>query len=342
MKDCSRRTLALLLFFISISIAGYTQASLWPEIDSLELKPYQIKKLGKLADKAHDIYSAIDYYTKYVEVKPDKARYKYLVAELYRQARDYQSAMEWYQKVYEEVPEQFPMALYYASQMKVMAEGDYAGAKEGFEEFNKTHKAAASDKEIKKKLKIQIEGCEIAEGIINDPLKVVVTHLDTTINKAHVEFSPIIVNDTTLVYAALKSDKIQYYLTDGSEKHPVRKFYVATKSFDDWTGETPLEGPFNDDDVNTGNGAYSLDGNKFYFTRCEPVKDKMICSIYVSKKDSMGNWVAPEMLPASVNPPEFTSTQPTIGIEPKYGYEALYFISDRDGGKGGKDIWYTY
>ncbi|MBT6439598.1 MAG: hypothetical protein HOK72_07810, partial [Flavobacteriales bacterium] len=77
------RNISLIIIFCSIiSAFGYSQKDsltdidIWTEIDTLELKPYQIKRLGKQADDLGDIYSAIDYYTKYVELKPKKDRYK--------------------------------------------------------------------------------------------------------------------------------------------------------------------------------------------------------------------------------------------------------------------------
>ena len=143
MRDIKHLFIALL--FVVIGSFSFAQNDLIPEIDSLELKPYQLKKLGKKADKMGDTYSAIDYYLKYSEVKGDKPRYKYLLAELYKEARDYKTAQELYEKVYEEVPEEFPLAKFRVAEMMILSEGDYAGAKEVLEEFKKEHKPAAKE-----------------------------------------------------------------------------------------------------------------------------------------------------------------------------------------------------
>jgi len=347
------RNISLIIIFCSIiSAFGYSQKDsltdidIWTEIDTLELKPYQIKRLGKQADDLGDIYSAIDYYTKYVELKPKKDRYKYLVAELYKEARNYQLALEWYEKVYETVPEQFPMAMFRVAEMQIMANGEYSAAKDSLLSFKKKYKAEAKEKTTKKMLAAKIEGCEMAEEIIGAPLEIIITHLDTSINTAHVEFAPILLDDTTLLYSALKSRKIMYYTTDDEDstfgKQPVRQMYLAHKEFDDWSGQDLMAGPFNEPGVECGNGTFSPDRSRFYFTKCIPVKKKVICSIWVSKKDSIGAWTAPEALPQPINSEEFTSTQPTIGTHPKYGLDVIYFVTDREGGKGGLDVWYTY
>lgn len=55
-----------------------------------------------------------------------------------------------------------------------------------------------------------------------------------------------------------------------------------------------------------------------------------------------GTWTEPVSLGAEVNDPKYTSTQPAIGLNTqKKGEEIIYFVSDREGGKGGYDIWYT-
>lgn len=341
------KKILIISFVICTTLFSFGQEDIIrEEVDSLEYKPWQIKRMGKKADEANDIYSAIDYYKIFVELKPDKKRYQYLLAELYREARDYQNAMELYSKIFDEVPEQFPKAKYWAAIMKIMAEGDYNGATEELEEFKKEYKSILSqDKTLKKVFNAQLEGAAIAPKLIDEPLDVIINHLDTSINKAHTEFSPFTIGENKLVYGSLKQEGIKYYSTDPEAQLPTRKFYVAEREFDDWRATNEeLDGPFNSDDFNVGNGTFSLDKKRFYFTRCEDniMLEKVICSIYESHIDSMGNWTEPMMMEYDINDPEYTTTHPTVGIDPKTGAEALYFSTDREGGKGGMDIWYTY
>ncbi|MEM9024969.1 MAG: OmpA family protein, partial [Bacteroidota bacterium] len=91
----------------------------------------------------------------------------------------------------------------------------------------------------------------------------------------------------------------------------------------------------------TGNGAFSPDGQRFYFTRCRPNwQNKTICHIYRSERKN-GTWQPPVKLDKSINHPRYTTTHPAVGTEPKKQWEVLYFVSDRPNGKGGLDLWYT-
>ena len=66
----------------------------------------------------------------------------------------------------------------------------------------------------------------------------------------------------------------------------------------------------------------------------------MRCEIFVSHKSGQ-IWDTPEKLDVSINDPNYTATQPTIGYTSKSNMEVLYFVSDRPGGRGGYDIWYS-
>ena len=84
------------------------------------------------------------------------------------------------------------------------------------------------------------------------------------------------------------------------------------------------------------NGTFSEDGKRFYFNVCQNKNSSDLrCDIYVSRLDG-NSWQLPIKLNDDINPSDATNTQP---------YEAenkiLYFVSDRKGGEGKLDIWYS-
>jgi outer membrane protein OmpA-like peptidoglycan-associated protein len=94
---------------------------------------------------------------------------------------------------------------------------------------------------------------------------------------------------------------------------------------------------------NEGSACISRDGKTLYFARCKVTdyqfdcRDCMgSCDIYVSYlKDS--TWSVPVNLGPNVNTTSWDS-QPTLS----HTEDTLYFASDRIGGFGLSDIWYTY
>ncbi len=263
----------------------------------------------------------------------------------YRLARDYKRAEETYAKAYAINPEKYVSALYYQALMQKML-GDCGKAKETFAKFKKESKADKTKEGaiLKKLLKNDVAGCDSINVFKNKGLSLEVTHLDTSINKAYMDVSPFPINDSTFVYASLRSDTLMYFnRADSTRVPPVSQFYVAGKKGNEWHNKSDFKGPFNIENVGVTNGVLSTEGDRFFFTRCEKNwKDETFCHIFVSVK-SNGEWQEPTELPEPINLPNCNSTQPAIGYETGKEYEVLYFVSDRVemGAKGGKDIWFS-
>lgn len=311
------------------------------------IKAGRLKRMAKSADKIGDVYTAVDYYDAYVQLKPKDYKIIYRLAELYRISRDYKKAQELYQVVYESpLHKDFPLALYYYATMLKM-NGYYRDAITQYVKFGKEYKGNSDDKYYKNLSKAEVNGCELAQSYIDTVWnkaknKIIVTHLDSTINKANIEFSPIPINENSFIYASLRNDSVPFYFSEDTSKRFVRKFYVAQKVKNEWKGGALYSGPFNNAKYDVGNGAISPDGNKFYFTYCtKNWKNKTICSINVCNKDSDGFWGKPEMLPDPINIKKYSSTMPAVGTDSRTKQEVLYFVSDRPDGIGGFDIWFS-
>ncbi len=335
MTDIKKHILILSLVLFSFSIFGQGAGN------SMSFHPWQIKNFAKNAIRVGDIYTAIDYLEVYTQLKPENYKEIFMLAELYRKSRDYVKAEKWYLKAYRGDEKKYIKALYYHALMQKM-NGKYDLASQNFIKFRKKCKGLKDARLYKKLAQNEVRGCEIAPILIDSSLKVLITHLDTSVNKAHIDFAPVSINEQTMLYSSLKADKIKYYNpNDTLDKIPVRKFYLAKKHGENWKNIGEFEGPFNDPEINSGNGAFSPDGMKFYFTRSEKNwQNKVISKIYVSEK-FRGKWTEPEKMPEPINNPKYTTTQPTIGIESVKNEEVMYFVSDRPGGKGGLDIWFT-
>ncbi|MDR0941410.1 MAG: OmpA family protein [Bacteroidales bacterium] len=310
---------------------------------SSNLSAGKLKRLGYHAMKYHDAYSAIDFFEAY-SAKRKNIKVLYSLAECYRAARDYKSAREAYSEVYEAKPKAYPLALYYQAAL-LKTEKRYEEARILFQKFKKSGATIINGIDYKKLTNLQIQACDSALQWIAQPKNADIVHANNDINKASIEFSPLYLTDSTLLFAALRSDTIVYTVVDRDmHEIPQRKFYTATLAADntwnfsnEWNDARHLTAP----NEQIGNGAFSLDKRRFYFTRC--VKNNSFdyeCALYVSEK--MGQtWGKPDKLPHSINAKGVHTTQPTIGINSKTNNEVLYFVSNRHGGKGGMDIWFS-
>ncbi len=80
-------------------------------------------------------------------------------------------------------------------------------------------------------------------------------------------------------------------------------------------------------------GVFGSKGRRFYFTRCE---NEMPCKIYVTVNTGT-EWTEPQPLNENVNAYGFSTKHPALN---ETG-DTLLFTTDRKGGKGGYDIWFS-
>jgi OmpA-OmpF porin, OOP family len=333
-----KTTIVFLFLAVLIPFSGFSQ-----EEDSLSLRllsPAQLKRFGKNAMLQKDYSSATDYFVQYFNHRKDNYKVAFLLAESYRHNRDYEKAMEWYDKSYLSSERKYLLPLFYFALMQKVS-GDCDKAKVNFESFRKQARDDKNLDEYKKRVKNEVMGCD-SLGSKESSGKIFITHLDSTINKVHVEAAPFYLNENTLIYSALRTDRQEYvYLNEDSLDAPLRKLYKATRNGDEWVFAGELEGPFNDPTMHVSGGSFSEDGNKFYFSKCAPNwKGQVICALYFSELEN-GQWTEPLKLDKSINNPKYSSSQPSVANIT--GIETVYFVSNKPGGKGGYDIWFfTY
>lgn len=335
MKDISRKIYPFIIFLFTAGVVMAQPAGLD------ELSPNQLRRFGKSASRKGDIYTAIYFYEKYREIRSNNQDVNYTLAELNRQARNYEKAKELYRQIYLRAASKYPLARFYYAQM-LKSTGNYDEAVDEFTGFRKDFRKNKERRTYNRLVRNEIEGCDSAKKILQHPLNLSIENINSSVNGPHIEFSPVPLNDTTFIYASLRVDSLVYFTSENENTAiPVRQFYIAHKRGLDWTGGELMKEPINLPGVETGNGVLSRDGNRFYFTRCaKNWQGKVICALYVSHKVN-GQWQNPEKLPPEINDPSYTSTQPALGRMAKTNYEIIYFVSDRPDGRGGLDIWYT-
>lgn len=101
-----------------------------------------------------------------------------------------------------------------------------------------------------------------------------------------------------------------------------------------WTEPQSISKNINSE-LNEGTCTISADGRKLIFTSCIGRKGYGSCDLYESTRIG-DEWTKPRNLGPNVNSPEWES-QPSLSADGR----TLYFVSDRRGGVGRRDIWVT-
>jgi len=296
----------------------------------------KLKKANELLDRG-SYYNAIDYYKEILKEKTGDPDIMFSLGMAYYGGRDYQSAEEVFKTVFDNDNKKYRKAEYYYALMAKM-NGKYQESFDAFKDFSKHFKSSGKEGQaMKKQVRNEYKGCELAMQMLADTSNIEITHMSDNINALYTEFSPRLMGDSVLIFGSLKVDSI-IVLNRQNRVMPKARLYESEKIGDVWAPAKEMPGPFNKTRDHTGNGAFSLDGKRFYYTQCSEDKGQNVsCDIYVSDYDN-GKWSNPKKL--SINDNKANDTHPWIGPY-KNGDEVLYFSSNREGGNGGMDIWYS-
>ncbi len=295
-------------------------------------------KAAEEAFKAGSIFSATDLYLKILENAPEEKSILFNLAQSYLLARDYENAAVYFQRCYDADSSSNTLALYYAA-LTTKMQGKYTDAVAMFKRFNKIYKEDDAQK-IKKWARIEIDGCNFAIKEAKPDPFVKLNHLDKNVNSNYGDMSPAL-RDDVLYFASINSDTVLVMKADRSDakkENNLMKMYTSNVTGDTYTEKTQIK-TFSIEGKHISNPSFSEDGKKFFYTICDGDLLKPNCDIYESDMTGV-EWSAGKPLSEEINLKGFTNTQPYFA-KSSNGSDVLYFVSNREGGRGGLDIWYS-
>jgi len=310
-----KRFLSLIIMLIIIAV---------PEVTAQKRK----------AEKAYSAFNAGEYYEAIDQFKSAysktrrsdrsaRAELVYMIAECYRLTNEPRSAETWY-KLAVRTPNSKPDAAFWLAE-SMKKNGKYS---EAIDELRKYKQVAPADARADQ----EIRACELALEWERNPDGYKVEEMKD-LNSRSSDFSP----------AYGRDDYGDVFFTSSRDGASGKKTHGATgQNFADifeskvdkkskWSTPVPVIG------INTayeeGTPSFSSDFREMYFTRCEVGKrEKKGCKIMFSKR-SGDKWSDPVNL--KILPDSLVAAHPAISPDGN----TLYFVSDMEGGYGGKDIW---
>lgn len=315
----------ILLFCLFVAFTGSLSAQTYKAFMAAAENAYT----GK------DYYSALSYYMEASEFDKADLSLDYKIAESARQFDSYDIAKDYYKKVMDaDENNDFPMSSFWLANVHQL-NGDYAEAKSLYQLYLSENNG--DDPFFTKKAQKEVQACDWSIELIEeyaDSEEFKIDQLGKEVNTSYSEFGALSKSDT-LYYSSLR-----FKNRDDSHK-PKRPLSHILTSINGEKGKR-VNRDFAVKDKHIAHTTFNSKNTHIIYTVCEYVDISDIrCDLYTRQKDEDGKWVMAKKLDSPVNIEGQTSTQPATGILPSTGKEVLYFVSDREGGKGGLDIWYS-
>ena len=170
--------------------------------------------------------------------------------------------------------------------------------------------------------KTYLDRCAFSAAAMRNPVPFQPQKLDSTVNTDADEYLPSLTADgSALIFTRVVDRQEDFYLSRPTDNGG-------------WGKALPIDRV--NTELNEGAQTVSADGRVLIFTACNRPGCVGRCDLYITEYLD-GKWTEVENMGEPVNSRAWES-QPSLSADGK----ALYFASERSGGKGGKDLWVSY
>jgi len=293
-----------------------------------------------------DYPKATEYLEKAIKYEKNFIEAYLVLAEVNIDLNKRKEAISNYKRAIEINPDFFP-GMYLSLAQLEMFEYDFESAKKYLEKY-------LSFKNLKPEVialaKSRIASCDFGMWAIKNPVPFNPVNLGDSINTEYDEYWPVLTADEqTLVITRLipvdtkKENENKEYISDEDvapsynpqmpNLNKVQEdFFISHRVNEFWTKAVNAGKPLNTEG-NEGAQSILVDGTVMYFTACNRTGGFGRCDIYYSSKSGK-EWSEPLNVGSKVNSKDWDA-QPSVSSDGK----TLYFVSNRAGGLGKKDIW---
>lgn len=269
---------------------------------------------------------ALEYYLKAYNFNPHNAQLNYKIGTCYLKTPEIEKSIEYLEKAYKLNPRVSQDILYLIAQAyHQLHEFDIAIQKYREYKHSLTPRVLA---EIGKEIDKKIKECEIGKQLKTQPARVFIDNLGSMINTEYPEYSPIINADESVIIFTSRRNTTTGGSRDPRDGKFFEDIYIAYRAGKkEWTLPINPGKPLNSvqHDATVG---LSPDGQTLFVYRGDNGGD-----IFVSKLKG-NQWTKPERLNKNINT-KYHESSASLSPDGR----KLYFVSDRPGGFGGRDIY---
>jgi len=236
---------------------------------------------------------------------------------------DKEKAKNAFKKAAELKPDSKPLAgAYYTVADYSFMEGNYDEAKKY---YDMVVRVKPDDKQLQDWSEKGSKNCDFAIEAKKHPLDFKPTKMGSVINNFHVQAYPMLTADQQTMI---------YYVIRTADRNAKGDIMLSKKENGTWSHPVSISEKINTT-MDEGAPSLSADGRSLVFAACNRPDAVGGCDIYISYKEG-DEWSEPINMGRDINSTSWDS-EPSIAADGR----TLYFSSDRPGGQGKMDIWYS-
>ncbi|MCS7037877.1 MAG: tetratricopeptide repeat protein [Saprospiraceae bacterium] len=293
---------------------------------------HSYERAGDKAFEQKDYGAALHYYQTALSRKPDDPALLWKSAESARYIYADPLAERWYRQLeaMEKRKPAYPLLTLRLGET-LRKQGKYEEAARYFEQFLEQKPSA----ELAEAARVGLQACRWASQQKRASDAIVVKNAGKHINSPYSDFAPALVGDS-LFFSSYRFDKRG---DKSTPKIKLTKVMLSVKNGRPREAARPFPST---DTAHVAHTAIFGNGHFLLFTLCKNRNASDIrCDLWLSIKDIRNRWTAPVRLPEPINLGNYTTTQPHVAFDTAAEQLLLWFVSDRPGGYGGLDLWYT-
>jgi len=335
-NNTSMKKIFLNLILLVLSSATFAQTkSVEFSKDNFSDRKEQLKEAKENLKRGDELYkqsemlfrNALPFYLKAQEFNPNNSELNFKIGNCLLHSADKSHAWEYIQKAIDLNPDIHPEAEYQLG-CAYQLDDQFDKAIQHLNAYRTKNGKKLGDADIAK-LNKHIAECNSGKELIKNPKRVFVDLLSGSINSKYPDYVPVISADESVLIITSRREGSTGNCFDEFINEPCEDIYISSKINGEWTEIKNIGEPINTD-RHDATISLSPDGQSLYIYR----DDKGDGNIYVS--NLVGNmWSKPEKLPDPINT---KAHEPSITLS--YDGKTVYFVSNREDGLGGHDIYY--